>query len=645
VALLAVGLVASLGVARERIAVEQRNRTVDIVLDSTQVQDLCATWDVPLGQALMRFREAGVSGVAVSETTISELHDEGRLQVNGAASILGDISPFGLEWTEPALRSLAAKVPGVDFFTPHAVGGRQNRPVGLIWTGSMEQLDRIGLGMPEDQVEAIHRAGLHVVARLRNYPGVNAAALQWMISEAARQGATAMICDENEVLGFREFIPETARLLNERNIAYGSVEFGKQLGDIGLGQALQGKLVRVHSITETEMLTMSPQRAIDRFELAVTDRNQRICYVRLFSEGKPDPVSANVDYISRLASVLRRDGYEIGVARPFDSLNPPRWMLLLIALGVAAAAMILLTTIFPLGRGWQWLVFAMIALVLVGAVAAKPDLGRKVAALAAALIFPVLALVGTRRIIGWDDAAPRRGSLATLIGRSLLLLVAASGISLIGGLMIGALLADRMFLVKVDEFSGVKLAFVLPLLATAAVFVGSALAVDSWPSYRARVRGNFARFLANPLLVGQCALLAVALGAVAFLMMRTANEPAVGVSGLELKLRGLLEHVLVVRPRTKEFLIGHPALMLLAALVWCGRRRWAVPLVVIAIVGQIDIINTYCHLHTNLLISLWRTANGLWTGALVGVAAILVWHFAGWLRPAVRPPERPADKS
>jgi len=43
----------------------------------------------------------------------------------------------------------------------------------------------------------------------------------------------------------------------------------------------------------------------------------------------------------------------------------------------------------------------------------------------------------------------------------------------------------------------------------------------------------------------------------------------------------------------------------------------------LGVIGQISLVNTYAHLHTPLLISLVRSFHGLWLGLFLGVAAIL----------------------
>jgi hypothetical protein len=109
------------------------------------------------------------------------------------------------------------------------------------------------------------------------------------------------------------------------------------------------------------------------------------------------------------------------------------------------------------------------------------------------------------------------------------------------------------------------------------------------------------------------------LGLVAFMIMRSGNESAVEVSGLEMKLRALLDQILVVRPRTKEILFGFPALLLGLTLLLQGRPRTVWVWLTFGLIGLISMTNTFCHLHTPLHVSLLRVANGIWVGVLVGV--------------------------
>jgi hypothetical protein len=90
-------------------------------------------------------------------------------------------------------------------------------------------------------------------------------------------------------------------------------------------------------------------------------------------------------------------------------------------------------------------------------------------------------------------------------------------------------------------------------------------------------------------------------------------------------LRHVLESVLSVRPRFKEFLVGYPAMMLVPALVPAHRRAVGWLLALGAGVGIGDIVDTFSHLHTPLLVSALRVFNGLWIGVVIGT--ILIWLY------------------
>jgi hypothetical protein len=50
------------------------------------------------------------------------------------------------------------------------------------------------------------------------------------------------------------------------------------------------------------------------------------------------------------------------------------------------------------------------------------------------------------------------------------------------------------------------------------------------------------------------------------------------------------------------------------------------PLAAVAAVGQGGIVNSFSHIHTPLLYTVWRTVNALWLGGVIGAvaAALLV---------------------
>ena len=107
---------------------------------------------------------------------------------------------------------------------------------------------------------------------------------------------------------------------------------------------------------------------------------------------------------------------------------------------------------------------------------------------------------------------------------------------------------------------------------------------------------------------------------------RHGNESDVEPSSFELTLRHALTHVLSVRPRFKEFLVGVPPMMLLPALLPPHRRAIGWLLAIGIGVGVGDVIDTFSHLHTPIEISIVRIVNGLIVGAVLGAIAIAIYR-------------------
>jgi hypothetical protein len=189
-----------------------------------------------------------------------------------------------------------------------------------------------------------------------------------------------------------------------------------------------------------------------------------------------------------------------------------------------------------------------------------------------------------------------------------------------GALHIVGLLAETPFLIKADQFAGVKLAHALPLLLVLVFY--TAYTVGRWDFWR--------EWLARPVLWGQALLALVILGAVGLMLIRTGNEAPGAVPDWELRMRALLESVMQVRPRTKEFLIGHPALVVGVWMLLTGRTRFLPLVMFLATIGQASVVNTFCHLHSPLLVSLQRTGWGILLG--VGLGLLVLGVLTRWTR-------------
>lgn len=110
------------------------------------------------------------------------------------------------------------------------------------------------------------------------------------------------------------------------------------------------------------------------------------------------------------------------------------------------------------------------------------------------------------------------------------------------------------------------------------------------------------------------------MGAVGYYYIaRTGHETAVTVTTVEVVFRNYLENLLLARPRTKEFLVAFPCIMLA---VHCAVRRlpfFTALFGLAGVIGLTSVCNTFMHIRTPLYLGFVRTACSLALGILVGV--------------------------
>jgi uncharacterized membrane protein len=107
---------------------------------------------------------------------------------------------------------------------------------------------------------------------------------------------------------------------------------------------------------------------------------------------------------------------------------------------------------------------------------------------------------------------------------------------------------------------------------------------------------------------------------------RSGNDSGIQVSGLEIRMREILENIFLARPRFKEFMIGYPALLAMVYLYHRYKNDLILLLGFGVVIGSISMVNSFCHDFTAVSISASRTMAGLVTGLLLGlVLLVCIW--------------------
>lgn len=634
-----IAALAGLGGAALRYRTEVKNRRVEIALDMTEVQKLAAAEGKSLAATLQACKEAGATSIALNEDTLKSLEESRKIEIISTARLSETYMMAhqgNFQRIAAALKhrtKLSVQVPpGLEGTRPMDAGIDIDQPYNLI--------DTQPVGLDPALVAAIKQSHLNVVARLENSHNITEEGIGWTLDQLKADGVSTVFFAGEEILGYDGRLKATAKALRSRELNYGALEFVKIKGDEALQRLVPDRTVRVHVIPAAEMANATPADNVQRFSLAARERNMRLLFVRLFLS-KSDPLQENTRYLQSLKRALLRGGLSVDPsrpARPFESLTSPLWLRVLIGLGLAAALLLLADQIFgvlgtPSGKAF-WGVVAVAAVLWI---LAWLPLGRtpvKLAALAAACLFPSLAIMQKNLF----DAVPWGERLWPTVWRRLFSVL---GITVLGIAHQIGLLADRVFLVKADAFLGIKLALYLPLVLAVLVWVLDlrAESAHEWRTKAIAVAKRAATLFDNPLRLGQIVVSLAVIAVLGLLWLRSGNEGAAAVSGLELRFRELLDQYLLVRPRFKAnlfaaFLIG----LYLAAR---GQTKLSIPFFLLGLIAVTDFHNTFCHLHTPLLVSAMRDVLGLLLGAGIGVLLIFVGEKWASRTPAPAPAPEP----
>ncbi|MBI4278383.1 MAG: hypothetical protein HY660_07990 [Armatimonadetes bacterium] len=645
--LVAAGLLAAVATLGARVRIESAYRTVEVAVDGEDWRDLAVREGADPARLLREAKARGATSLAIYEVTLQRMADRGRLyylsgaEVINAARLGAMAAPLAGLAAAGRIRPDAVYVaadPGVlQFvargFTDYLGDGRVSiiagSPPVLQVLGQKKDLEDMGLGFLPDELAEAKAHRLTPVLRPRNYHGLTEETVARRFARYAELGRNqTFIFDQTEVLGFERLIGPVAQHMNRLGYNMGRIEAfterRQQRGEAALVARLRPNVIRVFSISGLELPRLRPPEAADRFVRAARERNIRLLYVRPFlrTTAGIDPIELNLDYVLRITYHLRRHGFHLGEARPLPPVEPPRGLIVVMAAGALAAGVLLLAELAATVGSKPSLVLLLVlvaagvvltvALRLVGGL----TLWRKLLALGTAVVFPSMAVVAV--LLRVRSAS---GGLA-VAARSLGALWAASGLSALGGLLVAALLSQWSFMTADRIFMGVKVAHLMPPLLIAWLLWSAQEGGEGWAYLVTPVR----RWMDEPLRVRYAIVVGLIALLVVLLLARTGNIN-LPLLEVEERLRTVTERVLVARPRTKEFLLGHPALMLAAAAAALGLRRWTIPLAALGSVGQAGLVNSFSHIHTPVLYTVWRTLNGLVLGSLVGLVAVgvLLW--------------------
>lgn len=643
--------ISSLIILSGRIREEKKNRTVNFSMDYNSIVDLCQEEGISVDDALKVMKESGITSIAFQEITLDRLQDQGKLQwmtgsqLEGLLSLtrspdkMGDfrINRSGIYVINcvPQIRKTildnAGLLVGTDSVKeiniPSVSSQTSDNPGDSIPTleikGNAREIPFRGLGFDLFEIKKVNRMGVKVILRPENHENLSKKEISSYLKELGKvPGATCIIFGgANEALGYPLKLDATVKGLKSSGLSFGDIEApnvrAKQKGATYVAQRMIDRVVRVQSISPQYLAKMKPENAIDIFRLGVRERNIRVLYLRPYPIGLEEKsvLETNAKYFTNLKKDIEKYSFKTGKASRFPDRKPSMILVIFISLGTAGLFLLFLDQFYH-DRGYVAAVVLIIAILFPAVLIAAGKLhwAQKLIGLTLGVLFPVYAVSAFFEEMEYIQTEDK---LLKVLVYALSMFLKISLITILGGLMLGALFSSTQFMLSVDIVRGVKvLLFLPPLLCVLIYYIRG--------SDR---RQTFAALMKTPLYIWQVVVLGI-LGVLGLVyMMRSGNVNNAMASSSERQLRVMMEELMWVRPRFKDFMIGHPALILTWARSYMHNYAGMGILVIFAAVGQADIMDTFAHVHTPLFISLVRVVNGMILGAVIGTLAVVAYWF------------------
>ncbi len=664
--LLALTLILSFSGIQLRVANESHNHAIITTIDYKEFAKSANSANMDLDNILSRLQTSGVKNVAVNELTLRDLAYNGDIYISSYgdfASLTRTLSPpiwaeamqaIGPTPVSPTNLAVVTGDPKVAAFLQERLGARflpnelisftlagksyfiinaELVPITIEANPSMEKNKAVSkdldarLGFDDNVLKQLHASGFNIILRPGNNLGSNIQYLAEYERAVADYGVKNLIFAGNELSGWPNHLEWLENLVKKYGLIVGIIETPAQLQYInqnGLDQLMQATgypINRVYSSSNDEFVQNIDERYY-RWVRGVIDRGIRIVYVVPFKDQRVS-FSKNIDNtintIGKFQATIALKGYSID--QPLQALSgeiPSPTHRTMVALSLLLAGTLYLLYLFrpKLKISWLagWLVLGSLACIVANMVLSADF--SKVYALAAAILYPCFSSLLLLMYLKNNRQKPFL--LQLVVSLAIIL-----GINALGMYTVVTSLADIRFIMNVYIFSGVKLAFLLPLVL---FFVNYVSCMVGFADFK----NNAMKFLQDKpsylvLLSGMVGLLAI------YYYLGRSGNAVVSVSSLEIRLREILEGIFLARPRFKELLIGYPALF---AMVYLYRKYQHQAILLVlglgVMMGSISMVNSFSHVFTAVSISANRTLAGLLTGTLLGGAGLVAIWICEW---------------
>lgn len=414
----------------------------------------------------------------------------------------------------------------------------------------------------------------------------------------------------SEVIGYPNNISKFLDVFKKNNISIVTTEFQTNVGLNAYLENGQSNLIRGHEIP-LEKLKLSTDDFAARIARAVKERNMRVIIVTDYIDYRNNTtITKSINNLQdgfKGAKKLLENGYEAGIATNYEIMDRHIMAELFTSLASASMFGLLILSIFDINkRAYTLSIIGSVIVLLLAIIVNKLQisLGIKIYAL-------FISIMGTCAAI----IVPYKSRIKSYIAKFTL-----SGLlAIITGMLIASIMYGTEYILKLKVFSGIKILYILPPVLVAL-----------WLLLESQLLINISKFRLNKQQIINIVksikwyhivlVLLVIFGGIIYIR-RSGN--AGNASSFELEVRNMLEKLLYVRPRTKEFMLGYP-LIFIAYYMLKNNIQYAQYILIPGAIATMSTVNTFTHLHTPIIYSLLRSVYGVILGAIVGLICILI---------------------
>lgn len=660
--IIAVGLIIAGYQITLRVSAEQRNTVVEIVADLDSFSSMSKKMNKSESDVLKELRIAGVNSIAVTETTIKELVEEGKIQVFENSEIKSKNDKYFFEAVNDYIKINNINYTDLSLvvtediklfdFLKESLNNRYSGKVEMIESNGLygvlvnypiSAFEDISLGIMEDDLARTSGMNFsNVVPRIQNYRDLTIEQIDELYDMLKKYKIRTIIFAGNEVLGFDSADEDYEKL---QYIGKKFSEPGQEIitailekpSDTSLENVQRGitKLAeysnyvntKVFSVDEAQLAKLSPTAVADQWGRAISQRNARIIYLRPINisyKTADQNFESTLTAVREISERIEYMGMQKGIAKGFGQVNQNVIVKIAIAIATFAAGVLILTYFF--NKNWWMYIGLLLGSIFIAFIYLVPmvydnfgTLMDKFFAFAAANIFPSLSALYL--FYAYKKNEGKKLTISQLIKESILVLVIAALIAAVGGIFVGAILSSSKYILKLDTFSGVKLSFLLPLAFFAGAFVLNLGIFTDKDGKPLNVWLQTNKLINTTVTVKYVIAAGVILLGLLIVVLRSGNTSA--ASSIELAFRSFLEKYLIARPRTKE-LIAFPILMLA---VLCAIYKNKALFFLVAAVGMIgieDIVNSFCHLRMPVLVTTLSSTYSLIFGIIIGSIIVVI---------------------